>query len=96
MAYETSAQATHGGAAEAFAMQRGDAGEFAHVFIACARWLEIPARFVSGYLASDSPPPQGLFAWAEAEALGDDGAAWAPAAAGWCGRLAQSLGRLGV
>jgi hypothetical protein len=35
-------------------------------------------------------------AWAEAEALGDDGAAWAPAAAGWCGRLAQSLGRLGV
>jgi transglutaminase-like putative cysteine protease len=70
MAYETSAQATHGGAAEAFAMQRGDAGEFAHVFIACARWLEIPARFVSGYLASDSPPPQGLFAWAEAEAPG--------------------------
>ena len=70
MAYEPSAQAAHGGAAEAFALRRGDAGEFAHVFIACARWLEIPARFVSGYLADEAPPPQGLFAWAEAEAPG--------------------------
>jgi transglutaminase-like putative cysteine protease len=69
MAYEPSAQETRGGAAEAFAFRRGDAREFAHVFIACARWLEIPARFVSGYLADDAPP-QGLSAWAEAEAPG--------------------------
>jgi transglutaminase-like putative cysteine protease len=69
MAYEPSLGDTQGGAAEAFALRRGDAREFAHVFIACARWLEIPARFVSGYLVDD-PPPQGLFAWAEAEAPG--------------------------
>jgi transglutaminase-like putative cysteine protease len=70
MAYEPSTQETRGGAADAFALRRGDAGEFAHVFIACARWLEIPSRFVSGYLADDAPPPEGLFAWAEAEAPG--------------------------
>jgi transglutaminase-like putative cysteine protease len=68
MAYEPSEHETRGGAAEAFALRRGDAREFAHVFIACARGLEIPARFVSGYLADDAPPPEGLFAWAEAEA----------------------------
>jgi transglutaminase-like putative cysteine protease len=38
------------------------------VFIACARFLEIPARFVSGYLADSARPVQGLFAWAEVEA----------------------------
>jgi transglutaminase-like putative cysteine protease len=69
MAYEPSAHETRGGAVEAFAFRRGDAREFAHVFIACARWLEIPARFVSGYLAHDALP-QGLSAWAEAEAPG--------------------------
>jgi transglutaminase-like putative cysteine protease len=70
LAYESSPRETRGGAAEAFALRRGDAREFAHVFIACARGLEIPARFVSGYLADDAPPPEGLFAWAEAEAPG--------------------------
>jgi len=70
MAYEPSAAESPGVAAEAFALRRGDAREFAHVFIACARWLEIPARFVSGYLADAAPPPQGLFAWAEAETPG--------------------------
>jgi transglutaminase-like putative cysteine protease len=70
MAYEPSTDESLGGAADAFALRRGDAREFAHVFIACARWLEIPARFVSGYLADDAPPPQGVFAWVEAEAPG--------------------------
>ncbi len=69
MAYEPGAAESHGGAVEAFALRRGDAREFAHVFIACARWLDIPARFVSGYLATEASP-QGLFAWAEAEAPG--------------------------
>ncbi len=63
------AEGAKGGAAEAFALRRGGAQDFAHTFIACARWLGVPARFVSGYLAPrDAPPPQGLFAWAEAEA----------------------------
>ena len=56
-------------AAEAFAARRGDAADFVHIFIACARWLDIPARFVSGYVAAD-PPSQGLSSWAEAEAPG--------------------------
>jgi transglutaminase-like putative cysteine protease len=70
MAFESSTQETRGAAADAFALRRGDAREFAHVFIACARWLEIPSRFVSGYFADDASPAEGLFAWAEAEAPG--------------------------
>ena len=71
MAFDSDATEGKGGAGEAFALRRGDARDYAHIFIACARWLEIPARFVSGYLAPrDAPPPQGLYAWAEAEAPG--------------------------
>ncbi len=69
MTFDPEAMEAKGGAGEAFALRRGGAPDFAHVFIACARWLGVPARFVSGYLAPpDAPPPQGLFAWAEAEA----------------------------
>jgi transglutaminase-like putative cysteine protease len=69
MAFEPQASEGKGAAAEAFALRRGGAKDFAHVFIACARWLGVPARFVSGYLAPrDAPPPQGLHAWAEAQA----------------------------
>jgi transglutaminase-like putative cysteine protease len=68
LAYEPAASEAYGEAAEAFALRRGGSGEFAHVFIACARFLEIPARFVSGYLADSARPVQGLFAWAEVEA----------------------------
>ena len=70
IAFEPSQSESHGEAAEAFALRRGDATALAHVFIACARFLDIPARFVSGYFAEDAPQPQGLFAWAEAEAPG--------------------------
>ena len=69
MTFDPEAAEAKGGAGEAFALRRGGCRDFAHVFIACARWLDIPARFVSGYLAPrDAPPPQGLYAWAEAEA----------------------------
>ncbi|MGD0183665.1 MAG: transglutaminase family protein [Roseiarcus sp.] len=69
MTFETQAMEGKGGAGEAFALRRGGAQDYAHLFIACARWLGVPARFVSGYLAPrDAPPPQGLYAWAEAEA----------------------------
>jgi transglutaminase-like putative cysteine protease len=55
------------GAAEAFALKRGGASDFAHAFIACARWLEIPARFVSGYLVPEDPASSGTpSSWAEA------------------------------
>ena len=67
--YDIEASEAKGGAAEAFALRRARAVDFAHIFIACARWLGVPARFVSGYLIpKEGPAPQGLFAWAEVAA----------------------------
>jgi transglutaminase-like putative cysteine protease len=41
--------------------------DFAHLFIACARVLQIPARCVSGYcLRGDAPEPSSGHVWAEA------------------------------
>jgi transglutaminase-like putative cysteine protease len=55
-------------AAEAFAHRHGVCQDFAHVFIASARHLGIPARYVSGYLfRPDLPGGQDAgHAWAEA------------------------------
>jgi transglutaminase-like putative cysteine protease len=53
-------------AAEVFALKRGGAQDFAHAFIACARWLEIPARYVSGYVLPGEDETPHMFAWAEA------------------------------
>lgn len=55
-------------AAEAFAHKKGVCQDFAHLFIACARTLDIPARYVSGYfLRSDGQNDQVAgHAWAEA------------------------------
>jgi transglutaminase-like putative cysteine protease len=56
-------------AAEAFALRRGAAQDFAHIFIACARWLGAPARYVSGFLMRDDQETQETsHAWAEAYA----------------------------
>jgi transglutaminase-like putative cysteine protease len=61
---------THSGtsAREAFALGRGVCQDFAHVFVACARRLGIPARYVSGYfLRTDGVRLQDAgHAWAEA------------------------------
>lgn len=65
-------------AIEAFELKRGVCQDYAHIFIACARHLGIPARYVSGYLVGDgSNPAQGAghqagHAWSEAfiEGLG--------------------------
>jgi transglutaminase-like putative cysteine protease len=54
-------------AVEAFALRRGQARGFAHIFVACARFLSVPARFVSGYRAAlDGEEKAGAHAWAEA------------------------------
>lgn len=56
------------GAAPSFAAREGIAQDIAHVFMACARHLGLPARYVSGYVA-DSPAlkhADGAHAWAEA------------------------------
>jgi transglutaminase-like putative cysteine protease len=64
------AQTTHAGtsAAEAFELRHGACRDFAHIFIACARTLGIPSRFVSGYLwrARGEHEQTASHAWAEA------------------------------
>ncbi len=47
--------------------------DYAHLFIGAARALDIPARFVTGYLAPGADHRGGLHAWAEAY---DDGLGW--------------------
>jgi hypothetical protein len=49
------------------------AADYAHLFIGAARALDIPARFVCGYLAAGDGFAGGLHAWAEAY---DDGLGW--------------------
>ena len=54
-------------AAEVFALRRGGPRDFAHIFIACARFLNLPARFITGYRAADEDGGEpGAHAWAEA------------------------------
>jgi transglutaminase-like putative cysteine protease len=56
-----------GSPVEAFALTRGRARDFAHIFIACARFLGVPARFVSGYRVGDEEwVGAGAHEWAEA------------------------------
>jgi transglutaminase-like putative cysteine protease len=68
--------AVSGTAASSFAAGKGTAQDIAHVFIAAARHLEIPARYVSGYL------------WRKDVGVARDGHAWAEAYSpglGWIG-----------
>jgi len=50
----------------AFASRRGVCQDHAHVFIAAARSLAIPARYVTGYLLTDGGDAVAHHAWAEA------------------------------
>ena len=55
------------GAEEALAAGRGVCQDQAHVFIACARSMGMPARYVSGYLRLDGrDEASATHAWAEA------------------------------
>jgi transglutaminase-like putative cysteine protease len=56
-------------AREAFAMRRGVCQDLTHIFIAACRWMEIPARYVSGYFfRADGIVDQSAgHAWAEAK-----------------------------
>lgn len=53
-------------AGDAFADKNGNAASHAHVFIACARHIGIPSRFVSGYLMHGPSGKAACHAWAEA------------------------------
>lgn len=53
-------------------LPRPPATDYAHAFIGAARALDIPARYITGYLVGDEDEPAAFHAWAEAydEALG--------------------------
>lgn len=58
-------------AAEAFSLKRGVCQDLTHIFIAAARYLGMPARYVSGYLyrADGVVEQEAGHAWAEAKVL---------------------------
>jgi transglutaminase-like putative cysteine protease len=59
-------------ATEAFTLKRGVCQDLSHVFIVCARLLDIPARYIGGHLyRSDGAADQEAgHAWAEAHVAG--------------------------
>ncbi|TIX50602.1 transglutaminase family protein [Alteraurantiacibacter aquimixticola] len=65
--YDTDVTHVHTTAEEAVADGGGVCQDHAHIFIAAARALEIPARYVSGYLMmNDRIEQEATHAWAEA------------------------------
>ncbi|GGE00101.1 transglutaminase [Polymorphobacter glacialis] len=50
MTFDADATESQTGAAHAFALQAGVCQDYSHIFAAAARYLEIPARYVSGHL----------------------------------------------
>jgi transglutaminase-like putative cysteine protease len=72
MTFQTERTDTATAAAQAFALRHGVCQDLAHIFIAGARHLGAPARYVSGHLArSDGQVDQeAAHAWAEAHVQG--------------------------
>ena len=67
VAYETGTTQVDTTAEEAAVSGQGVCQDHAHIFISAARMLEIPARYVSGYLMMDDRIDQeATHAWAEA------------------------------
>jgi transglutaminase-like putative cysteine protease len=67
VAYGRGASGVETTAEEALATGQGFCQDHAHVFIAAARQLDIPARYVSGYLMmNDRVDQEATHAWAEA------------------------------
>ncbi|WP_066797201.1 transglutaminase family protein [Sphingomonas soli] len=57
-------------AAEAFAARKTTSRDLAQIFIACARSLHVPARYVSGYRSDGEATHSAPHAWAEAHIEG--------------------------
>lgn len=68
MAYDTSPTQVTTTAAEAFALKRGVCQDLTHIFIAAARSLAIPARYIGGHFhrADGVEQQEAGHAWAEA------------------------------
>ena len=72
--YETGTTNSETTAEEAIRAGHGVCQDHAHIFIGCARMLDIPARYVSGYLMmNDRIEQEASHAWAEAHV---DGLGW--------------------
>lgn len=67
IAYRPGATDAHATAAEALALGEGVCQDHAHAMIACARHLDMPARYVSGYLhaGQEGTAGEASHAWAE-------------------------------
>ncbi len=72
VAFDTAPTQVTTTAAEAFALKRGVCQDLTHIFIAAARCLDLPARYVSGYLyrADGVVEQEAGHAWAEAKVPG--------------------------
>ena len=66
MPYTPGATAVDSTAAQAFAGRVGVCQDHTHAFLACARSLGVPARYVSGYLCTEDESHLASHAWAEA------------------------------
>ena len=68
IAFDPTATLVTGTAAEALAKGRGVCQDLAHIFVAAARSMGYPARYVSGHLVRDGleAPQEAAHAWAEA------------------------------
>ena len=68
MAFDTAPTDSATSAAQAFALKRGVCQDLSHIFIAAARALGVPARYVSGHLAREDGvvEQEAAHAWAEA------------------------------
>ena len=74
VAYEVGASQPDWTAEDAIAAGRGVCQDHTHIFLACARSMGLPARYVSGYLMLDDRTDQdAMHAWAEAWV---DGLGW--------------------
>ena len=68
--FQTGVTAVHSTALEALQAGNGVCQDHAHVFIACCRYLGVPARYVSGYLyLPERDAPVASHAWAESWVL---------------------------
>ena len=66
VAYEVGASDPDWSAEDALSAGRGVCQDHSHVFIACAREMGLPARYVSGYLMlNDRTTQDAMHAWAE-------------------------------
>ena len=72
IAYQPGSTQAHTTAAEALALGEGVCQDHAHALIACARWVGMPARYVSGYLhlGEDGSAQEAAHAWAEIHVKG--------------------------